>query len=67
MKAVVVVVIIVISNVQLSLSNLNQYKKKKRNMIGKNNLKFSYDTIENRFKKLFEISDVNERLNWMVK
>ncbi|CAD8205290.1 unnamed protein product [Paramecium pentaurelia] len=27
----------------------------------------SYETIENRFKKLFQISDVNEKLNWMVK
>ncbi|CAK61999.1 unnamed protein product (macronuclear) [Paramecium tetraurelia] len=27
----------------------------------------SYETIENRFRKLFQISDVNEKLNWMVK
>ncbi|CAD8104022.1 unnamed protein product [Paramecium sonneborni] len=27
----------------------------------------SYESIENRFKKLFYISDMNEKLNWMIK
>ncbi|CAK65334.1 unnamed protein product (macronuclear) [Paramecium tetraurelia] len=61
------------SNRNSSSSSDNSYVKcpikfKHQEPIQKEQIKAdSYETIGNRFKQLFQISDVNDKLNWMVK